>query len=102
MTNCYKCDKCGRVFDNYEEAYEHEGKHFEPRTWYTDEDMKVIRANMEYSPELWAPSAVVVPMERTVRDADGVWQTETHYVKYYYSAKRPAEQVFPIDESKLD
>ena len=100
MTTCYKCEKCGMVFDDYEKACEHENGHFIPKTWFNDDDMKVVNANMEWIPELYAPSAVVIPMERTVYE-DGEWKTEVHYVKYYYSAKHPAEQVFPVDESLM-
>lgn len=101
MISCYKCEKCGRVFMDSDEAYEHESRHFSQKNWINDEDEKVIARNTEYEPELWAPSAVVVPMERTVYE-NGEFHHEISYVKYYYSAKKPAEQVFPIDESKLD
>lgn len=100
MKTCYKCERCGKVFDNYESASEHENSHFTPKTWLLECDMKVVNDNTEWSNELYAPSAVVVPMERTVFE-DGEWKTETAYVKYYYSAKQCAEQVFPkkdIDE----
>ena len=100
MTTCYRCEKCGMVFDDYEKAFEHENGHFIPKTWMTDDDMKVINANMEWIPELYAPSAVVIPMERTVH-TDGEWKTEVTYVKYYYSAKQSAEQVFPVDETLM-
>ena len=99
MTTCYKCEKCGMVFDDYVKASEHENNHFIPKTWLTDEDMKVVNANMEWIPELYAPSAVVIPMERGVY-SDGEWKTEVSYVKYYY-AKQCAEEVFPVDESLM-
>ena len=98
MVTCYRCEKCGRVFDDYEKACEHENSHFIPKTWMNDEDEKVVNANNEWIPELYAPSAVVIPMERTLY-IDGDWKRETCYVKYYYSAKQAAEQVFPVDES---
>ena len=28
MTNIYKCDKCGKLFNDYDEAYEHEYSHW--------------------------------------------------------------------------
>ena len=100
MTTVYKCDKCGKVFDSYEECQKHESSHFEVKTWMDSEDEKVFNRNVEYDPCLWAPSAVVVPMTRTVYDDDtGKWNNETVYIKYFYSAKMPAEQVFPVDES---
>ena len=100
MTTCYKCEKCGKVFEEYEKAYDHESCHFIPKAWYSEEDTKVINANTEWIPELYAPSAVVVPMERTVF-VDGEWKNEVAYVKYYYSTKHSAEQVFPVDESLM-
>ena len=101
MTTCYRCEKCGKVFDDYNQACDHENRHFTPKTWMTDDDMKVVNADTEWIPELYAPSAVVIPMERLIYE-DDEWKTEVSYVKYYYSAKKAAEQVFPIDESKLD
>lgn len=98
MKTVYKCEKCGRVFDDYQAAEEHENRHFTVKQWYNDDDEKVVNRNTEYEPELWAPSAVCIPMQRCIYE-NGEWKTETSYVKYYYSAKKPAEQVFPIDES---
>lgn len=98
MLNCYKCEKCGQIFDDYDEAEMHENKHFTVKSWYDEEDEKVIKRNTEYDPMLYAPSAICVPMVRTYYE-NGEWKQETSYVKYYYSAKKPAEQVFPIDES---
>ena len=100
MTTCYRCEKCGKVFTDYEQAYEHENSHFIPKTWLNDSDIKVVNANTEWVSELYAPSAVVVPMERTVHTDEG-WETEVTYVKYYYSAKQCAEQVFPVDETLM-
>ena len=100
MTTCYRCEKCGQVFSDYEKAYEHENGHFIPKIWFNEEDMKVVNADTEWIPELYAPSAVVVPMERMIC-TDGEWKTEVTYVKYYYSAKHVAEQVFPVDESLM-
>lgn len=101
MKTCYKCEKCGLVFDDYEKASEHENRHFVPKTWITDEDTKVINANTEWISELYAPSAVVIPMERMVY-VDNEWKTEVSYVKYYYSAKHCAEEVFPVNESVME
>ena len=100
MVNCYRCEKCGMVFDDYEKAYEHENSHFIPKAWMSIDDTKVVNENTEWIPELYAPSAVVIPMERTVK-IDDEWKTEVTYVKYYYSSKKCAEQVFPIDETLL-
>lgn len=98
MKTVYKCEKCGRVFEDYEQAEAHENGHFTVKQWYDENDEKVVLHNTEYDPELYSPSAICVPMVRTFYD-DNEWKTETIYLKYYYSAKRPAEQVFPIDES---
>ena len=89
------------VFDDYEKACEHENAHFIPKTWLDDKDEKVVNAHTEWIPELYAPSAVVIPMERSVYTDDEGWKREVTYVKYYYSAKHPAEQVFPTDESLM-
>ena len=98
MKTVYKCEKCERVFDDYDECVLHEGKHFSVKQWYDETDEKVVERNTEYEPELYAPSAICVPMVRTFYE-DGEWKKETSYVKYYYSAKKSAEEVFPIDES---
>lgn len=100
MKTCYKCEKCGMVFDDYTNASEHENKHFIPKTWVNDDDQKVINDNTEWIPELYAPSAVVIPMERMVY-IDSEWKTEVSYVKYYYGAKKTAEEVFSVDESLI-
>ena len=100
MKTVYKCEKCGMVFDDYDKACEHENGHFIPKTWIDSSDMEVVNANAEWDPELYVPSAVVVPMERTIHTEEG-WKTEVAYVKYYYSAKKSAEQVFPVDESLI-
>lgn len=101
MINCYKCERCGRVFTDYDEANNHENRHFIQKNWFSSEDDEVIRRNTEYEPDLWAPSAVVVPMEREIYE-EGGWKKEVAYVKYYYSAKKCAEQVFPIEEPQHD
>ena len=98
MKTVYKCEKCGKVFDDFDEAEVHENMHFTVKQWYDENDQKVVDRNTEWIPELYAPSAICVPMVRSFYD-DGEWKTETSYVKYYYSAKKSAEQVFPIDES---
>lgn len=97
MISCYKCEKCGKVFDDINEAEVHENKHFTFKHWYDENDQKVVDRNTEWISELYAPSAICVPMVRTFY-GDGEWKTETSYVKYYY-AKQQAEEVFPIDES---
>ena len=100
MKQVYKCEKCGRVFEEYDKAELHENKHFTVKDWIDGEDEKVIARDTEYEPELYAPSAVVVPMVRSFWE-DGEWKKETAYVKYYYSAKKSAEQVFPIDDAVI-
>ena len=97
MKTVYKCEKCGRIFDDSEKAYEHESLHFTPKTWWDENDMKIVNRDTEWDAKKYAPTAVVIPLERTVY-CDGTWKTETSYVKYYYS-KQEAEEVFPIDES---
>ena len=101
MVSCYKCEKCGKVFENYEEAYKHENRHFYVKSWVSSEDSEVINNEMEYSETQEGPSAVVVPMERTTYDEDkSEWVTEVIYMKYY-GDKRPAVQVFHIDKNLL-
>jgi len=102
MKTVYKCEKCGLVFDDYTEAEKHESNHYTVKTWTDDADDKVISRETEYISELFVPAAVVVPMTRCRYDEDTQeWKTETAYIKYYYSAKKPAEQVFPVDESLM-
>ena len=100
MTTCFRCERCGKVFNDYDIASEHENRHFIPKTWLNSEDEKVVNRNTEWIPDLFAPSAVVIPMERSFYE-DGEWKQEVAYVKYYYSAKRSAEEVFPVEESKM-
>ena len=102
MISCYKCEHCGMVFTDYDDAQRHEEKHFIVKTWTDSEDEKVINRETEYEKDLFAPSAVVVPMRRCVYDEkQEKYVDETIYIKYFYSAKKCAEQVFPIDETKL-
>ena len=98
MKTVYKCEKCGLVFEDYEKAELHENKHFTVKRWYTSDEEEVLSSNTEYEPELYAPAAICVPMTRSFFE-DGEWKSETMYLKYYYSAKKPAEQVFPVDNS---
>lgn len=100
MKTVYRCERCGMVFDEFDKAVDHENRHFIVKEWLDDTDEKVVARDTEYEPELYAPSAVVVPLVRSYYEGDE-WKTETTYVKYYYSAKKPAEQVFPIDESVI-
>ena len=37
MTNMYKCDKCGKIFKDYEECFAHESAHWTLNRW-TDVD----------------------------------------------------------------
>lgn len=101
MKTCFKCEKCGLIFEDYEKAQEHENMHFAPCTWIDREADEMISHETEWENGLFAPSAVVVPMERTIYNGSE-WVTERTYVKYYYSAKKQAEQVFLIDHSVMD
>ena len=102
MKTVYKCEKCGMVFDDYEQASKHETQHYDVKTWLDDEDEKIVSRETEYDPCLFVPSAVVVPMVRSFFDEETQeWKRETAYIKYFYSAKQPAVQVFPIDESLI-
>ena len=102
MISCYKCEKCGMIFEDWDKCNEHEGSHFNVKRWTDSDDDKVIDRETEYIPELYAPSAVVVPMVRRYYDSEkDQYIDETCYIKYYYSAKKCAEQVFPIDESLI-
>ena len=102
MKTVYKCERCGQVFEDYEACEAHENRHFVSKDWFDAEDEKVIARETEYTPDLFAPSAVVVPMCRCFYDDETEeWKKETIYVKYYYTAKKAAEQVFPIDESLI-
>lgn len=101
MINCFKCEKCGKVFDNYEDASKHEDAHYTVKTWADTQDEEVIRDNTVYSETSDAPIAVVVPMTRTVYDEETTtWTTDTIYLQYW-ADKRPVVQVFPIDKNLL-
>ena len=101
MVSCYKCEKCGKVFESYDDAFTHENKHYNVMSWISSDASEVINRETEYTQTQEGPSAVIVPMERTVYDEDkSVWVTEVIYMKYY-GDKRLAEQVFPIDNTML-
>lgn len=101
MVSCYKCEKCGKVFENYEEAYDHENRHYYTKTWVSSTDDEVMKREIEYSETSDAPVALVVPMERTVYDKEkSEWVTETVYMKFF-ADKRPVMQVFPVDNNLL-
>ena len=102
MKTVYKCEKCGMIFDEYSDCSKHETQHYDVKTWLDDEDEKVVSRETEYDPCLFVPTAVVLPMVRSIFDEESKeWKRETIYIKYYYTAKKPAEQVFPIDESVI-
>ena len=101
MVTCYKCEKCGKVFDSYEEASKHEDEHYTVKTWTTSDDEDVIRDNTVYAESCQAPVAVVVPMTRTIYDEESSqYTTETIYMQYW-ADKRPVVQVFPIEKNLL-
>ena len=101
MVNCYKCEKCGKVFTDYEEAYKHENEHYTVKRWFSCDDEEVMSREVEYSEKQSAPSGVVVPLERTIYNEEtSQWENETIYIRFY-ADKRTCEQVFPINKALL-
>ena len=70
MITVYKCEKCGRTFENFADCFEHERAHLEPETihgYELPEDMR--GAAMEYAGNFAAP--VVVYLKSYTYNDDG-------------------------------
>ena len=64
MRNMYQCEKCGKVFSDFEECYKHEGSHWLVSSLYWREYEKACAEFTQYSEKHEAPSEVGVELER--------------------------------------
>ena len=73
MTSMYKCDKCGQIFADYDEAWKHESNHWMVSRGYND--LTETLDNMtEYKEGQEEPNVVHIMFER--------WDTEkAEYVR---------------------
>lgn len=79
MRNIYQCEKCGKVFADYDECYKHEEKHWNVCGWYKQFE-KASAEFTQYSEKHEAPSAVGVELTRW----DGEKGEEVHAVAVYH------------------
>ena len=57
MTNVFKCDKCGKLFDDYDECYAHEESHW-TITYWDDLYDEVLKGMTEYKEGQEEPNVV--------------------------------------------
>ena len=67
MTNVFKCDKCGKLFDDYDECYAHENSHWSLTRW-SDID-STLDSMTEYKEGQDEPNVVHLAFTR--------WNSET-------------------------
>ena len=77
MTSMYKCDKCGKMFADYDECYNHEYKHWNLSRW-DDFDGK-MDSMTEYKEGQEEPNVVHLVFTRWNSDT---CQTEKRCGKY--------------------
>lgn len=63
MKSLYKCDKCGKVFDDYEECYNHEYSHWNVRRGYSTDD-ELLDSMTEYKEGQEEPNVIHIVFER--------------------------------------
>ena len=64
MRNMYQCEKCGKVFGDFDECYKHENSHWVVSSFYWREYEKACSDMTQYSQKFEAPSEVGVEIER--------------------------------------
>lgn len=70
MTTLYKCEKCGRTFEDWNECYMHERAHLEPETIYSFELPEELRHHVaEYAGNFRQP--VYIYLKSAEYDEDG-------------------------------
>ena len=89
MRNMYQCEKCGRVFADYDECMRHEDSHYVVSGWCREYEQE-CKDRTEYSDTLDAPSKVAVELNR--------WSSEkgcSEYVVAMYKFVRfvPADEI---------
>ena len=64
MKNMYQCEKCGKVFEDFDECYKHEESHWLVSSLYWRQYEKACSGMTQYSQKYEAPSEVGVEIER--------------------------------------
>ncbi|MBO5919385.1 MAG: hypothetical protein J6Q34_02705 [Bacteroidales bacterium] len=83
MKNLYKCEKCGKVSENYDEVAMCESRHyFMPRPWYDVEGLaETLDSMTEYKEGQEEPNVIHVMFQRSYWDGDD-WKEEKRCGKY--------------------
>ena len=68
MKNIYQCEKCGKIFESYEECYKHEEMHFNVTEWYR-EYTEACKDFLKYTEKHDSPKEIGVELQR--------WNPET-------------------------
>ena len=79
MRNMYQCEKCRKVFADYDECYRHEERHWNVCGWYRQYE-KAVSEFTQYSEKQEAPSVVAVELSRWNCEK----QEEVHSVAVYH------------------
>lgn len=84
MKNVYKCERCGRVFENYEDCERCESHHYTfTNGWSPDGINEKLDAMTEYKDGQEEPNVIHVVFERSYWDRNTeTWKNEKRCGKY--------------------
>ena len=98
MTECYKCDKCGRLFDSYDECRDHELKHWTPEVNVWNDELQETEALSDkavFKPTEEEPIYIHIRMSRWDYEKGGF---EYRYGKYKLVSSYSAPLTIVEDE----
>ena len=87
MRNMYQCEKCGKVFADYDECYRHEERHWSICGWYK-QFQKASAEFTQYSEKHEAPSVVGVELTRWERENGEVHAVAVYHLKEIFLSDR--------------
>ena len=85
MKTIYKCERCGKIFDDYEECDRHESEHWSLRRWSSNEDL--LDSMTEYKEGQEEPNVIHVSFARWNREKGGY---DERFGKYKLVSSYPA------------
>lgn len=82
MKSLYKCEKCGKVSEDYEEIVKCEQMHYEfHNSWLSDDTHYTLDSMAEYKEGQEEPNVIHVWFERSYVE-NGEWKEERRCGKY--------------------
>ena len=84
MKQLYKCEKCGKVFETYEECERCESHHYTfENAWRSDGLHEKLNVMTEYKDGQEEPNVIHVVFDRSYWDGEtGEWKNEKRCGKY--------------------